>query len=54
MVKLDAKKPPMVDVIAQGFENSTQKKLKYIEPEFQNGEVVVGPSLNVTLKGSPR
>ncbi|KAL0455484.1 UNVERIFIED_CONTAM: hypothetical protein Slati_0887600 [Sesamum latifolium] len=40
--------------IADGFNNSSRKTLHFIPPEWQNGEVVVRPTLNMIKEGSKK
>lgn len=51
-VKLCMRPFTLENSIAQGFENSTRKMLKFVKQDVQNGEVVVRSSLDMTIQGS--
>ncbi|KAL0381926.1 UNVERIFIED_CONTAM: hypothetical protein Slati_4562000 [Sesamum latifolium] len=42
------------DKIAEAFHNSSRKRLSFVPPSMQNGEIVVRPSLDVIRDGSKR
>ncbi|KAL0445471.1 UNVERIFIED_CONTAM: hypothetical protein Slati_1675000 [Sesamum latifolium] len=42
------------DSIVEGFHRSSRKTLRFVPPEFQNGEILVRPSLTIVEEGAKR